>query len=245
MKKLGIVALLFVLAFACKKNEKPEETPVPEPAPNGTLNLSVLTFDSLGDPESTVNTKVFLSGTSYSATCDAQGKVSFSLPAGSYAPSIIRSGYEAPPVSISVQSNSTTVSTNSLYMHSPYGLTISGGNAASSTSVALTMNLNKSVPAGKSVKTMVLFSTNPGLSVHSYSVFNQYLLDQNNPNFNVSSGSIQTSINQLPTGTDFYLLAVPATGGNFYSSILGKNILLGDNLPTSVPTATIKLTKTW
>jgi hypothetical protein len=247
VKKTVIFLLAFAFAFACKKKNNEDENPAPVTPANGTLNITISSYDSLGTLEAkTVSTTVSLAGTSHSAACDTNGKVAFSVPAGNYAPNVLRTKYEGVPFNVSVSSGAATNATSFVARNSPYILQITGGSSNSTGSVAVSMNLNQSIPAGKQVKVAVLYGTQPGLSVNSYTVFNEiYLSQTSNPNYNVCSGAIQTAVNQLPSNSDFYILAVPVTYGNYYSSILGKNILVGDNLPLTVPTATIKITKNW
>jgi hypothetical protein len=248
MKRAAIVLLALVIGFSCKKNEKSEsENPAPVTPANGTLNFTITSYDSLGQAEAkTPNTSISLAGTAYSAACDSNGKASFSLPSGNYAPNVIRAKHEGAPFNVSVSSGGTTNATSFVARNSPFTLQFAGGGANSTGNVSVSMNVNPAIPAGKSVKVAVLCSSQPGLSVSSYSVINEIYLTQNsNSNYNVCTGAIQSAVNQIPNGGDIYLLAVPVTYGNYYSNILGKNILIGDNLPLSVPTATIKLTKNW
>ncbi|MGZ4099954.1 MAG: hypothetical protein ACXVNM_13795 [Bacteroidia bacterium] len=248
MKALITILFISLLVFSCKKKQNSTtETPAPAEE-NGILNITINSYDSLGNIEAkTYSTSVFLSGTSYSGTTDTNGKISFNVPPSTYVPSVIRPKYEGVPFLANVASNSITSVNSFVARNSPYVLTINFGNPVNQDSVTLSMNLNKSIPAGQSVKVAVLFGANSSVGVNSYTVFNQFNLTQtSNPNFNICKGAIKTAINQLPTNTNFFLVAVPVTYGNYYSNILNKNILVGDNLPTqTVPTASIQLTKTW
>lgn len=250
IKMKFIVSALVILLFciSCKKKSSSTEVQTTPPVENGNLNITILSYDSIGGAEAkTYNTSVFLSGTSYSATTDSNGKVSFNLPPATYAPSVIRAKYEGVPFSAVVSSNNTTSVSSFVAQNSTYSLQITNANAISQNSVTLSMNLSQPVPAGKQVKVAVLFGTNSSLSVNSYSVVQEFLLpQQNNPNYNVSSGSLQTAINQLAMGSTFRLLAVPVSYGNYFSTVLNKNILVGDYLPpVGVPTASYVLTKSW
>ncbi len=235
-----------LLVFSCKK--KKESAPE-EPAPvveNGTLAVKINSYDSLGYPEAkTYSTSIFINGTGYSV--DTNGNASLSLPPGTYFPSVLRTKYEGVPFSANVSSNVTSSVTSFVARNSPYALQINSGNAVNQDSITLSLTLNKAIPAGKQVKFAVLMGTNTLVSVNSYTVFNEFYLTQtSNPKFNICSGALKTAINQLPTLTNFYLLAVPVTYGNYYSTILNKNILVGDNLPVAgASTPSIQLTKTW
>lgn len=253
MRFIAILIPALLLFASCKKKDKSEEsTTTPSTPANGTFNIAIASYDSIGGLEAKVlNTSVFLSGTSYSATPDTNGFVSFSVPPGQYFPSIVRSNYEGSPFFAVIGSNNTTNASAIVARNSPWALQIANGQSFNPDSVTLSMNLNKPVPAGKLVKVAVIFAPTPPVTVHSYSVCQEFYLSQaNNPNFNVCKGAIKAAIASLPSGVTtsqpFYLLAVPVSYGNYYSSFLAKNVLLGDNLPTtSMPTATIGLSKTW
>lgn len=249
MKKAGWIFLIFLVVLSCKKKQDtPEPTPVTPAPENGTLNINVKSYDSLGFPEpSTLNTTVFLSGTSFSSTANVNGDVSFNIPPGNYLPSVIRSKYEGFPFSSNVTSNVTTTVATSVYQNSTYSLQITGGSAATSSMVTISFNLSKTIPASKSVKVAVLFSKSSAPSVNSYSAAEVFdVLTQNTTNLNVYSGALQTAIGQLPINSTFYLFAIPCSYGPYFSTLLNKSILVGDYLPpVGAPTATIFLTKTW
>lgn len=246
MKHLLIIFFTFLAIFACKKKETEEETPIAEPPANGVLAITINSFDTLGMQEpNTYSTSVFLSGTAYSSATDASGKVSFTIPSGTYYPSVIRSKYEAFPFSANVTSNNTTSVTSAVYQNSTYSVQIANPSASSS-AINLTFNLDKAVPFGKSVKVAVLYGTNTSLSVNSYSVVETFTTSTQSSTHNVYTGAIQTAINQLPVNTQFYLMAVPCSYGNYFSTILNKNILVGDYLPpVGVSSPSVTLTKTW
>lgn len=253
MRFIAILLTAAAIFASCKKKDKDSGSSTAAVSKaNGTFNIAISSYDSLGYLDSKVlNTTVFLSGTSYSGNPDTTGMISFSLPEGNYFPSIIRSNYEGSPFFSNVASGGVTNASAIIARNSPFGLQIGSAQAVNPDSVTLSLNLNKPVPAGKLVKVGVIFSSNTPISVNSYNVYQEFYLSQtNNPNFNVCKGAIKSAIAGLASGTStptpFYLLAVPVTYGNYYSSFLGKNVLLGDNLPTqSAPTATIGLSKTW
>lgn len=249
MKPVINILLVTLILCACKKKkDSSSQDETPASPPNGTISMNISSIDSLGDPEAkTYSTSVFLSGTSYSGAVDSFGKISFNVPPGTYFPSIIRPKYESVPLSINVSSNSTSSVNTFVARNSPFALTINSGAAINQDSVTLNLSLNKPVPAGKFIKVAVLFGTTNTLTVNSYSVVQEfYMYQQNYSYYNVCFGQVKTAINQLSTNSSFRLLAVPVTYGNYFSSVLNKNILVGDNLPTqSAPTATIQLTKTW
>lgn len=249
MKKTAWILLTLMVVLSCKKKDNtPEPTPVTPAPENGTLIINVKSYDSLGFPEpSTINTSVFLSGTSFSSAANTNGDVSFNVPPGNYLPSVIRSKYEGFPFSSNVTSNVTTTVATSLYQNSTYSLQITGGSAATSSMVNISFNLSATVPTGKSVKVAVLFSKTSVPSVNSYSVAEVFdVLNQSTSNLNVYSGALQTAIGQLPANSSFKLLAIPCSYGQYFSTLLNKNILVGDYLPpVGAPTATITLTKPW
>lgn len=247
MKNLLIILFAVLLFLSCKKKETSEETPVTPTPANGNLEITVKSYDSLGYPEvGTINTSVFLSGTSFSSPTDANGKVAFNVPPSNYFPSIIRSQYEGIPFSANVTSNNTTTFTTNIYKNSKHGLQFTGGNAATTGSVGISFNLTKPVPSGKTVRVAVLFGTNSSLSVNSYSVVEHFDVAQQANTINVYQGALQTAIGALSPNTPFRLLAVPCSYGDYYSTILNKNILVGDYLPpVGAQSATIALTKTW
>ncbi|MCW3076475.1 MAG: hypothetical protein JWO32_1084 [Bacteroidetes bacterium] len=245
--RVSVIAILLI-CFSCKKKSSASEEQTTPAVENGNLNINILSYDSLGNLEAkTYNTSVFLSGTSYSATTDSNGNVSFSLPPATYAPSVLRPKYEGVPFSAVVSSKNTSSVSSFVAQNSTYSLQITNANAVNQSSVTLSMNLSQSVPAGKQVKVAVLFGTTSALSVNSYSVVQEFFLaQQNNPNYNICSGSLQTAINQLTSGSTFRLLAVPVSYGNYFSTVLNKNILVGDYLPpVGVSTASYVLTKSW
>ncbi|MBI2722156.1 MAG: hypothetical protein HYX39_08270 [Bacteroidetes bacterium] len=249
MKKAGWIFLIFLVVLSCKKKQDtPEPTPVTPAPENGTLNIHVKSYDSLGFLEpATYSTTVFLSGTSFSSAANTNGDVSFNVPPGNYLPSVIRSKYEGFPFSSNVTSNITTSVDTSIYQNSTYSLQITGGSATTSSMVNISFNVSKSIPSGKSVRVAVLFNKSSPPSVNSYStaeVFN--VSTQSTSNLNIYSGALQTAIGQLPVNSTFYLLAIPCSYGSYFSPLLNKSILVGDYLPpVGAPTATIFLTKTW
>jgi hypothetical protein len=248
MKPVIHILLLTLFLCSCKKKESSTQEETTPPPANGTISMNIASIDSVGDTEAkTYSTSVFLSSTPYSGVADTFGKISFNVPPGTYFPSIIRPKYESVPLSINVTSNNTSSVNTIVARNSPYVLSISSGAAVNQDSVTLNLSLNKPIPAGKTIKLAVLFGSTNTVSVNSYSVVSElYMYQQSYSNFNVCSGAVKTAINQLSGPSPFYLVVVPVTYGNFYSSILNKNILVGDNLPSQgVPTASIQLTKTW
>ena len=105
------------------------------------------------------------------------------------------------------------------------------GNIYNKDSITLTFNLSKTIPVGKFVKLAVITGTNNGLNPNDFASVD--IVNLTSPNV------VKLNIAKLPnlvaaiatlSNTSFYVNAIPVTYGNYYSNLLFKSVLLGDNL---------------
>lgn len=231
MNRLNVLFFCAVMVFSCKKEKTPDPEPEPEPVKTGTVNITVLTYDSLGDQEtdhSGVNVKLYQ--TSFSANTNAAGFVSFgNVPYGQVLPVLQKNYYDGAPVFIPLNSDQVS-STIPCAKFCAYRIQNFNAFIANPDSIPVSFNLDRSIPAGKTCKLAVMFSESAiNLSatgiIDTIKVSSQVVQKLNIaklPNF-------KNALTLLDKGKSFHISAVPVSYGPYYSNVLGKQILLGEN----------------
>jgi hypothetical protein len=231
-----------LLAISCNKKEK-NPPPPPEPEKPGTLEVRVITYDSLGDLNADHSgVKVTLQNGA-SATTGTDGVVQFpNLPPDNYAPVLTKADYEGPFMSVRLLDDfeSTTIP----FPHrSPFAVSVLSGDAYSESSVQLDVTLDKPVPAGKSCKLVILGDSVPGVSPSKYLSADMTSIDgQYFDNLNVALPSLRTFMAKLRKSQFFYVMAVPVSYGLYNSNLLTNPIVLGRSYKTS---KYVRLTRNW
>ncbi len=257
MKKIVLLPVTVFLLMACKKEAKQEASPSPSnsgtTANTNTVTWFVQALDSVGDllPDRS-NINVSFSGTPFVGVTNVQGVSTMTgVPAGNLVPVLSKQGYEYAPYSIAFTANLPLSLNVDLARNSPYKLTLtSQPNLVNKDSITINFFLNKSIPAGKSIKIAVLTSTASTVGVNDYSNVDYLFVSGSNTNFankNIAKlSNIANFLSGLNTSQKGYFAILPVTYGSVYSNLFNKQILIGDNIPTQgSPTATMQITKNW
>ncbi|MDX2172730.1 MAG: hypothetical protein SFY56_06385 [Bacteroidota bacterium] len=230
--------ILFILIcftfFNCKKKSETPEEATPAPKPTSSINIFVTSYDSLGTIDNNNGSlPISFYQTSYSATTNTVGLALFSnIPYDTYVPILNKIGYDTAPLSITLNSANTLTVNLPFAKQSPYKMDTLIGQSLNKDSITLTFNLSKSIPVGKTVKLAVITGTNNGLNPNDF--ISVDIINLSSPNvvkLNVAKlPNFANAVAALATNTNFYVNAIPVTYGSYYSNILYKNVLLGDNL---------------
>lgn len=231
MKRLILLFLCSSLVFSCRKEKSPDPEPEPAPVRTGTVNITVLSFDSLGEEE--VNRSGFevsLYKTNYSVLTDASGIVSIGNVAyGDVLPVIKKNYYDGAPVRLSLNSGQVTA-TIPCPKFCAYRLQNLSAFVVSPDSIPVSFNLDRPIPAGKTCKLAVMFSpiainsAEPGV-IDTLRIGSQVIQKLNVaqlPNF-------KAALAALDKNKSFHISVVPVSYGPYYSNVFGKQMLLGEN----------------
>ncbi len=229
-----LLLLVCFTFFYCKKKEGALKDTTPEIKPTSSINFNVITYDTLGDVDANnVGLNISLYQTSFSATTNTTGlAIIGNLPYNTYVPILNKIGYDAPPVSVTLN-NSNPLSINLPFpKQSPYKMDTLIGHNFNKDSITLTFNLSKTIPTGKAIKLAVITGTNNGLNPNSFaSVDIVNLTSSNIVKLNVAKlPNFTSAVGALASNSNFYVNAIPVTYGVYTSNLLLSPVLLGDNL---------------
>jgi hypothetical protein len=233
MKKLFVFCIAGLFIVSCKKNDNKKEQPTPEPPKTGTINFTVLAYDSLGQAEvgaNGVNISIYQTG--LSAVTNSAGLASVSsVSYGLAVPVLSKIGYDAPPFSVNVNAPSVAVNIPVARV-SPYKITTLNSQFINKDSMTLSFNLSQIIPAGKQVKMAVLFSDVSTFNVNNFkSVDFVNVSTQNISNLNFAKlSNFKAGVSPLPMGTPFYINIVAISYGIYNSNLSATPVLLGENL---------------
>ena len=235
---------VFLTIWACKKEEPVKEPdPVQPVVQTGELKIKVTAHDGMGDVMADHSgVKVTLQNGA-TANTNTLGEVSFpGLTYGAYAPSLLKSGSEGPPVAIQLQ-NPSQQSELPIAEHSKYEVTQLQCQVISKASINLYFNVEMPIPSGKPLKVAILthsvaptagtFSSVDIITVETQSVSAMNIA--NLPDLNAT-------VNKLANGAVFYVSAIPVSYGLYNSNLTVKPSLLGESLSAH---ASIQLIKNW
>ena len=233
LKNIILILVCFTL-FCCKKKKDTSEESTPTPKPTSSINIYVVSYDSLGSIDNNNNLiPVSFYQTSFSATTNTAGIAVFNnLPYDTYIPIINKIGYDVAPLGLTLNSTNILTAILPLAKQSPYKMDTLIGQNFNKDSITLTFNLSKTIPAGKTVRLAVITGTNNGLNPNDFvSVDIVNLSSPNVVKLNVAKlSNFANAVAALATNTNFYVNAIPISYGPYYSNILYKSVLLGDNL---------------
>jgi hypothetical protein len=242
MKAFPVLICGLLLFFSCRKKEPAPEPP--EPVPQGTLEIQVVTYDSLG-VQSTDHSGVKVSlQNGASVVTSTNGIASFSgLPHDNYAPVLSKAGFDGPPVSISLQNNLTTVT---LPCPARSGFTIPAliGQANGPGNTVISFTLDKPLPAGARCRLAILTNSVAGISSTQFETADTISVNSTEvTNLNIGLlPAFSEWVKKLPWNQQIYVSAVPVSFGLFSSNLLPRPVLMGENLKMSDD---VQLTKNW
>jgi hypothetical protein len=232
MKKTLVLALGLALFFSCKKKKEETTDPEPEPVKYGTVNFTVLNYDSLGQLQADASGfNVKLNQTSLNATTGADGKVSFSnVQYGSLIPVVTKPDYEGVPVSYELNSPSFSASIPCA-KRSTFKIINFAGYHVNKDSIAISFDLSQAPPAGKPVKIAIITGLS-GLTPGNYEVLDTFRLGtQNYAKYNLFNfPNFKNYVLQLDSGKTFYVGAVSMSYGLYNSNLFSKPVLIGEHL---------------
>jgi hypothetical protein len=244
MKKALLFGCLLFLVLSCKKKEEPVPEPEPVEVQKGTLEVVVVTHDSLGKKRSDHSgVKVLLQG-GQTATTGVSGVVSFpDLPHDFYAPVTLKDGFEGVPLSVGLNSGFRSV-TLPLAQRSMFTIPALSGTVSSQAEILLDFSLSKPVPVGESCRIAVLTHTVSNLGPSSFESADTLVVTQKDVvNLNISQlPSFKSWVNKLPGNQLFFLMTVPVSYGLYESNLSSGPVLVGESLTSS---DYIQLTKNW
>jgi len=240
----ALLLLVFLATGACKKDEPAKEPQTEQPVTQtGELKIRVTTVNGIGDTiADNEGVKVTLQ-TGATATTDAQGVAVFpDLPYGSYAPSLLRTGYEGPPVAILLQ-NSAQLADLPLVKHSDYKLNNLQCQAFTANVINLYFNVNMPIPSGKVLKIAVL-THSAAPTAASYSSADLITTNTETVSaLNIADlPDLKAYLKTIVQGSVFYITAVPVSYGLYKNNITVKPSLLGESVYAY---STIQLIKNW
>jgi hypothetical protein len=233
MKQLSTLVLIALVWVSCKKDD-PTPPPSPEPVAvqSGTLTLKVQAYDSLGQKIAPMAGQRVRLDASHSATTDASGSVTFSdLSYGDYFPSVVRDFWEGAPVGIHVAAASTS-SDVILAQIAPWKAQSFTALAIRPDSIIINFKLDRPVPAGKQVNMALITSTANTLSGNNYMCADQFFASSDNVNqLNIANfARFKNLVASLDSGQVYFIKILPVSYGDYSSNVIGKSLLLGDNL---------------
>ncbi|HOZ87904.1 MAG TPA: hypothetical protein PL029_09105 [Bacteroidia bacterium] len=245
MKSALPLLVCFAIIFSCKKEKQVTPEPEPEPVKTGNLTINVTTYDSLGIKEWNFSgVKVSLYETAFSATTGANGSLTFSnVPYGRQLPVLLKNGYDGPPTSVDLGSITLTVSLPCAN-YSAYRIVNIIGQAVNKDSITVGFTLSRFIPFGKSCKLAILYSDTISASPSNFlQVDTISVTEENIQKLNVARlPNIRAALALRPKDRTFCLNVVPVSYGIIYSNVLGKHVLMGDNI---YPPLNLNFKKTW
>jgi hypothetical protein len=246
MNRIAVFLVIFYIVFqGCKKKDEPSAQPAPEPVPvqHGDLIIKVVTYDTLGEPLSDHgNVKVALH-TGQTATTSSSGEVKFSgLEYGTYAPSLLRSGYDGPPQTVTLN-DKVSQAELPFPQHSTYKLSNLDCQVVTHDSITIYFKLDKPVPPGKTCKIAIITNTSSPVTASNYTSVDIISISTGTVNgINIAKGNLKTFTGTLASGSAFYVSALPVSYGLFASNITVKTNILGESLTSP---GSIQLLKNW
>lgn len=233
MKKVFILIGFILIGFACKKKNN-EEVPEPQPVvvQKGEISLTVQAYDSLGKLLPNFYGQKVKLDASHSAITDSLGKVHFSdLPYGDYYPSLVKDFWEAPPITITL-AESAKNSVVPIAQIAPWKAQSLSALAIKPDSIIVNFKLDRPVPAGQQVKMALIASKDNSLSGNNFKSVDVFFTSTDNVNqLNIAKfARFKNMVEGLDSADVFYIKVLPVSYGEFTSNLLGKSLLLGDNL---------------
>ncbi|MES2680820.1 MAG: hypothetical protein V4635_13090 [Bacteroidota bacterium] len=245
MKSVPILLVCLAIIFSCKKEKQVAPEPQPEPVKTGNLTINVTTYDSLGIKEWNFSgVKVSLYGTAFSATTGANGSVTFSnVPYGRQLPVLVKTGYDGPPTSIDLSSSTLSVALPCAN-YSAYRITNIIGQAVNKDSITVGFSLSRFIPFAKSCKVAILYSDTISATPSNFQQVDTIsVAEENIQKLNVARlPNICAALALRPKDRSFCLNVVPVSYGIIHSNVLGKHVLMGDNI---YPPLNLNFKKTW
>ena len=244
MKKALFFLLVVSISFSCKKKEEPEPEPVEVPVQKGTLNIQVLSYDSLGQLLTDGSGVRVLLNSNLSANTNTNGQVSFTeLEFGNYFPSLLRENFEGAPSGVNL---TAPVISHTLpcAQHSPFQASNFTSQIVTKDSIPVSFKLDRAIPGGKSVKVALLFSTSNDLHSGNYMSSDFFSVTTSTiTNLNVAHfPNFKAKVNAVDSNSIFYIKVLPVSYGEYKSNLFSKPALLGENL---YPPDHWLLTKNW
>ncbi len=233
MIKNGLILLVCFTVFSCKKKTDTTTDTTPAPKPTSSINFYITSYDSLGNIDANNSAlTVSLYQKPYSAVTNTAGLATVSdLPYDTYVPLINKIGFDYAPLSVTLNTANTLTVNIPFAKQSPYKMDTLIGTIYNKDSITLTFNLSKTIPAGKFVKLAVITGTNNGLNPNDFASVD--IVNLTSPTVNkLNIAKLPNLVAAIATlsNTSFYVNAIPVTYGNYYSNLLFKSVLLGDNL---------------
>ena len=238
-----MLLLVSVACWSCKKEEPAQEPePVPAEVQTGELKIKVIAVNAVGDTTADHNGVKVTLQTGATATTNAEGIVSFpGLTYGTYAPSLLKSGFEGPPVGIELK-NPVQESNLPLAQHSAHQLSKLQCQVVSAASINMYFEVNLPCP-DKGLKVAILTHTSAPTAGNFSSVDLVTVNSQTVNAMNIAGlPDLTAFLNTQVKGSVFYVTAIPVSFGLYKSNLLLKPNLLGEALYAYT---TIQLIKNW
>lgn len=231
--KNGILALsVLVLFWSCKKEEPDAPATITPSVQTGDINLKLEFYDSLGQKTNAVAGQSVRLDAVNSGTIDANGEVVFKdIAQGNYYLSVVRDFFESTPLKIEHKSAVTTA-TVPFAAIAPWQAKNFTSVAYNRDSIVVNFKLDRPIPIGKQVKMALITGADNTLSGSNYKALDIFFTGSDNVNqLNIAKfAAFKNYITALDSGTVYYIKVLPVSYGEYTSNVLGKKILLGDNL---------------
>lgn len=232
MKKCPWYIAILLLLVACgKKDTSPPEPEAPV-SQKGRIAVQVQFYDSLGRLTAAQAGLRLRLDASNSVTLDTNGQAVFdNMAYGDYFVSIVKDFWEAAPLKIS-HNSAVTTATLPFAAIAPWQAKNFTALAVRKDSIIVNFKLDRPVPAGKRVNIALIAGKENDLSGNNYSSVDIFSVDaednkqleiNNFPNF----AAFETA---LDSGKNYFIKVLPVSYGSYFSNVLYKNVLLGDNL---------------
>lgn len=245
IKASFLLVLIGVVLVSCKDKKKKDSDPEPEPVKYGTVTYNVITYDSLGQPQtdhSGVTVKLNNSGSTTTIT-SSTGVVKFeNVQYGTLVPVLIKTDYEGVPLSVELNSPALNVNLP-IAQRSTFQISNFSGQHVNQDSIAVSFDLSQAPPAGKMCRIAIITAT-AGLSPNNYTTLDTFnMASQHLVKYNICKlPNLRTYVNSLDSGKLFYVGAVSLSYGAYKSNLFAKPVLVGEHLLTP---DNLVFTKNW
>ncbi len=249
MKKAGSIflfLLLLVCTFSCKDKKKTDPAPQPEPQKFGTLNFTVVTYDSAGRMENDHSgVQVSLVQEKRAASTTSAGIVSFEdLPYGTHTPVLQKDYlYDAPLMSVYLQ-EAAFHAVLPFPRYCMYDLSNLNAQAYTDGNVYMSFNVSPSIPFGDTCKVVIIASQLAGMTHRKFTSADLIEIHSSKiTDYNISLlPNFHNLLQDLDSAAVFYVSAVPVSYGLYQSNMQEIPQLLGRS---PVYPGNIALTKRW
>ena len=247
---MRILFFLIVLGlFSCKKEDTLPSTTSSSSSSSvkkNTIHYFIQKYDVYGSAMTDRSgIQIKLLGTTFVDTTDASGYARMdSVAQDNYSLSLVKTGYDAPSLSINFNANSSLSYNTFVAEPSTYSVTSFSANVHSLDSVTVSFALSGNpIPSGKTVGVEILLGNNNMLSVSNFTANTKIQASSLNVvNYNIANDFFMYYGLSKLSSNQFYLKAVPVSYGVLLVNGSSQSQIIGES---NSPSSNIMLTKNW